>query len=94
MMDAESPATPQQVAEWMLEELKRQGYLDQDTAVDQIAKTFGKQFTYDNENGNLAIERNVLSTFRKLTKDFVVWDREDRSWRMRKASDKPGRQQD
>jgi len=78
----------------MFEEVRQRPDLDQDTAVDQIIKKFGKQFTYDNDNGNLAIRKDVLKAFLKLTKDSVVWDREYRSWRMRKPSDKPGRQQD
>jgi hypothetical protein len=38
----------------MLEELKRQEKLYQDTLVFEIAERFGSQFTYDDENGNLA----------------------------------------
>ena len=80
-----------QVAGWMLEELKRQGKLHQDTVVFVIAEKFGSQFTYDKKDGNLAIRRDVLAAFRKLTKDSVVWVREDRYWRMRTPYDEPGR---
>jgi Family of unknown function (DUF6953) len=51
-------------------------------------------FTYDNDNGNLAISRNVLSAFRRLTGEDVVWDRDERMWRHRESHDAPGRQQD
>ena len=57
----------QKVAKWMLEELKRQHKLHQDTLVYEIAQKFGSQFTCDNENGNLAIRRDVLAAFRELT---------------------------
>ena len=89
----ESKATTQEVAIWMFEELKRKGELYQADAVDDIEKKFGKQFTYLNENLNSAIDRKVLAAFRKLSKDSVVWEREDRYWRMRKPYDDPGRRQ-
>ena len=89
-----SEHTVPQVAEWMLEELKRQGKLHQDTVVFEIVEQFGTQFTYNNEDGNLAIRRDVLAAFRKLTKDSVVWIQEDSYWRVREPHDVPGRQQD
>jgi hypothetical protein len=78
----------------MLDELNRKGYLDQETAVQEIARRFGEQFTYINENGNASIQKNVLTAFRKVSESSVVWDREDREWRKRKPNDSPGRQQD
>ena len=83
----------QKVAEWMLKELKRLGKLHQDTAVYEIAEKFGSRFTYDNEDGNLAIRIDILAAFRDLTKDSVVWVHEDRYWRMRTPGDEPGRHQ-
>jgi len=77
----------------MLDELKRKGDLYQDASVREIAKKFGSQFTYSNDNGNEAIRKDVLSAFRKLSKDTVVWEREDRYWRMRKPGDKLAREQ-
>jgi hypothetical protein len=85
-----SENTAKQVAMWMLEELKRQGKLYLDTVVFEIREKFGSQFTSD-KYGSVAIGIEVLVAFRKLTKDFVVWVREDRYWRMRKAHDGPGR---
>jgi hypothetical protein len=90
----DSKATAQEVAAWMFEELKRKGDLYQTDAVDDIERKFGKQFTYLNENSNSAIDRKVLAEFRKLSKDSVVWEREDRYWRMRKPYDDPSRRQD
>jgi hypothetical protein len=85
--------TSQQVAEWMLEELTRDGVLYQETTVSLIAQKFGYEFTYDNENGGLAIRRDVLAVFRKLTEGSVVWDAENRLWRKREQTDRPGPQQ-
>jgi hypothetical protein len=86
--------TADDVAQWMVDEVMRRGTLDQETAAHQIRMKFGKDFTYTNENGNWAIDRKVLSAFKKLTGDTVVWDRSYREWRKRQTYDKPGRQQD
>jgi hypothetical protein len=86
-------ATAQEVAEWMLDEVTQKGELYQETAVSEIASKFGYEFTYDNENGNLAIRRDVLADFRRLSENSVVWDPEDRFWRKRKEGDELGRRQ-
>ena len=87
--------TPAAVARWMLDEFERQdGYLAQEDAADTIGSKFGTAFVYDNENGNLAIDRKVLDAFRKLTAETVVWDRGERAWRRRDLNDPPGRQSD
>lgn len=86
-------ATPQEVAQWMHAELQRSnGYLYQETVVYEIERLFGREHTYDNEGGNLAIARPVLNAFRKLTEATVVWERGERMWRYRAAHDAPGRQ--
>jgi hypothetical protein len=85
--------TPRDVANWMLEELTRTQYLYQETAVWDIASRFGSQFVYDNVAGNMAIGREVLAEFRKLTATTVVWDRGERVWRFRQPHDTPGRRQ-
>ena len=85
--------TAEDVAKWMVEQLEHQKCLYQERAAPEIKKQFGQDFTYTNENGNLAIHKDVLDVFTKLTKDSVVWDGEDRFWRKRKEGDKPGRRQ-
>ena len=84
----------QDVAQWMVEQVMLKGVLDQATAAEQIRTKFGKEFDYENENGNLAIDPAVLAVFRKFTGNSIVWDRSYREWRKRQPSDKPGRQQD
>jgi hypothetical protein len=86
--------TASDVAIWMFEELQRKDVLDQADAAAQIQRKFGKEFIYENENGNLAIRRDVLAEFRKFAPDWIVWDRRNHEWRNRHSSDKPGRQQD
>lgn len=86
--------TAKDVAQWMFDEVRRRNVLEQETAAHQIRMKFGKEFTYENENGNWAINKDVLAAFRKLTGDSIVWDRGSREWRKRHQSDQPGRQQD
>lgn len=84
--------TAEDVAQWMLDQV-RQGYLYQDRAVYEIHRIFGERFTYDNTQGNLAIGRDVLKAFRRISEADVIWDRYERMWRVREARDLPGRQQ-
>ena len=85
--------TPKEVAQWMLDELTRVKYLDQEVVVYAIKDKFGSEFTYDNENGNLAIDKGVLREFSKLTVNTVVWERGARLWRFRENYDPPGERQ-
>jgi hypothetical protein len=84
-------ATAREVARWMKSEMQRQGELIQEDAAQEILERFGKLFTYINDNGNLAISREVLKEFRALTEKTVVWDRGQRLWRPRESTDPPGR---
>lgn len=85
--------TPAEAAAWMVDELSKQKYLDQEIVAYQLVKT-DKKLTYQNANGNLAIAKPVLDAFRKAMPDDVVWSRSDRQWRYRKSYDRPGRMQD
>jgi hypothetical protein len=85
---------PKEIAAWMLQELDRVRFLYQETVVYDIASKFGKEFTAINDSGNLAIRKDVLSAFRKLSGDAVIWERGERMWRKRTSYDAPGRQQD
>jgi hypothetical protein len=68
--------------------------LAQDLAVRHIAKNFGKDLTYMDESGNLAISRKVLAAFRQLTEGTVIWERGEKQWRRRRPRDPEGRQSD
>jgi len=85
--------SPESVAIWMLEQIEEHSELDQASAVADISGLFGDIFTTENDSGNLAISKEVLVAFRKLTAENVVWDRNQRLWRKRESSDEPGRQQ-
>lgn len=82
------PYEPQDVARWMKAELDDNDVLYQDEAVEKIADDFGEEFVYINDNGNLAIERDVLEAFRELTAPDVVWERGDQYWRFKMEHEK------
>jgi hypothetical protein len=86
-------SSPSDVAAWMATELSRFKELRQSDAAAKIESRFGRQFTYENANGNLAIGPDVLKAFNKLTGSDVVWCRSGRYWRKREARDLPGRMQ-
>jgi hypothetical protein len=86
-------ATPDDVAQWMLDELDRAGSLVQTDAAAGIEREFGPGFIYENENGNPAIDGHVLHKFTELTKDDVVWSKSAFEWRYRQPGDAPGRMQ-
>ena len=88
---AMSQTDPSTVALWMLKQLEREDHLDQQRAATNIAETFGTQFTYVTDSGNLAIEQKVLYQFRRLTEDVIVWSRSERYWRRRVPGDATGR---
>ncbi|GAA5207582.1 DUF6953 family protein [Streptomyces thinghirensis] len=44
-------------------------------SADRIASDFDEGLTYVNDNGNLAISKEVLAAFRKLSEGTVVWER-------------------
>ena len=89
-----APPSPGDVARWMLNELDRTGSLLQADAAAGIEREFGPSFIYENENGNPAIDPDVLREFRELTEDDVVWDRWAYKWRHRQPGDAPGRKQE
>jgi argonaute-like protein implicated in RNA metabolism and viral defense len=82
------PYTHKDVALFMKKQLDKDKILYQESVVYEIEKNFGSDFVYINENGNLAIDRNVLKEFRNITPD-VVWERGGRCWRLREEFDHP-----
>lgn len=84
-MDANS------VAAWMLEQIQREDCLYQDDVVDYLVKAKHEGLLTENADGNQVIGKAVLTAFRNLTPDNVVWVKPDRYWRFRVAEDEPGR---
>lgn len=48
--------------------------------VDEIEKTYGRDWVYENDNGNPAISPKVLREFRKLHGGSIEWDNGEKSW--------------
>ncbi|MEW2425902.1 hypothetical protein AB0911_35815 [Streptomyces nigra] len=88
-----SDADAQAAARWMLTQVTENGELWQTDAADRIASDFNEGLTYINDNGNLAISKEVLAAFRKLSEETVVWERGSRFWRRREEYDPEGRRQ-
>lgn len=84
--------TPEDAAELMLGILETKGYLDQEIAAWELAKR-DRSLVYHNDAGNLAIGKPVLTAFRRMMPDDVVWSRGECHWRSRMPYDRPGRMQ-
>ncbi len=78
-----------EVAAWMKQELDSSGYLSQASAVVDIMEKFGGNFYYQNDSGNLAIDKEVLKEFKKIKGEQVDWDKYDKAWRARPSSTSP-----
>lgn len=73
-------ATAQQVAEWMVEEIRFKGNLYQTDAIEYVKTNFGEQFVFINENGNASLSKEVKKAFRKLHGGRIAWDRDSFMW--------------
>jgi len=82
-----------EIAQWMLDQLRQHDTLYQNVAAADIAELFGSEFTYINDAGNVAIDKQVLKEFRILTSEDVVWDQGSRYWRWREDYDTVGKRQ-
>jgi hypothetical protein len=80
------------VAKWMLGRLHEDGCLYQDDVVDHLVKSKSEDLLRENSQGNQVLARPVLTAFRKLTPDNVVWVRPNKYWRFRVREDEPGRE--
>lgn len=81
-----------QVVEWMLSGLQKDGCLYQEDVVDYLVKNNKHDMLKENADGNLALKLSVNSAFKKATIDNVVWVKPDRYWRYRVPEDEPGRE--
>jgi hypothetical protein len=72
--------TAQEVAEWMVKEIKFTGTLHQTAAIEYVKANFGEQFVFVNENGNASLSKEVKKVFRKLHGGRIAWDRDGFLW--------------
>lgn len=80
------------VVAWMKAQASTGAGLYQAAAVPAIRARFGDCFVEVNQYGSEGIRRDVLKLFRQFT--GIVWEREAKRWRIRRAGDRPGRVQD
>lgn len=72
--------TAQQVAEWMVEEIRFTGNLYQTEAIRYVRENFGEEFVFVNENGNASLSKDVKKAFRQLHGGRIAWDRDGFMW--------------
>ena len=78
----------------MVEQLASNDFLCQETTACEIREHFGRSFIYIDEDGNLAIKKDVLAIFEKQAGNTIVWDQGKRLWRKRERHSKTEQQQD
>lgn len=83
--------TLEEIVDWMLAKLEKEGCLYQDDVVDYLIKHDQTGFLKENAGGNLVLKLSVNSAFKKHTEENVVWVKPDRYWRYRVPEDEPGR---
>lgn len=88
-----SKATTADVAAWMLSVVQTSGELTQNNAYYEINKQFGSGFTTVTNSGSPSIKGGVLTAFKRISEDTVVWERGDKKWRKREFYDAIGRDQ-
>jgi hypothetical protein len=88
-----SKTSSHDVAQWMLSIIQEQGELTQNNAFYQINKLFGSGFTTVTSSGSPSIKGGVLTAFKRISDDSIVWSRGDKKWRKREFYDAPGREQ-
>lgn len=84
--------TLDQVIQWMLTNLEKDGCLYQEDVVDYLVKNDQLDLLKENADGNLVLKLSVNSGFKKQTEHNVVWVKPDRYWRYRVKEDEPGRE--
>lgn len=72
--------TAQQVAEWMVDEIRTKGVAYQSDVIEYVKTNFGEHFVYVNENGNASLDKEVKKAFRKLHRGRIAWDRDGFCW--------------
>jgi hypothetical protein len=87
------PATSKDVAQWMLSAVLERGELTQNNAFYEINKQFGSGFTTITNAGSPSIKGGVLTAFKNISEDTIVWERGNKLWRKREFYDAPGREQ-
>ncbi|MBC7546477.1 hypothetical protein H7171_01895 [Candidatus Saccharibacteria bacterium] len=86
-------ASANSVALWMLSVVEEHGELSQNNAYYLINKQFGSGFTTVTSSGSPSIKGSVLTAFKKISENTIVWERGEKKWRKREFYDASGRDQ-
>jgi hypothetical protein len=81
MKELKKDRTASQVAEWMLDTLKHDRYVDYKDVITRLQLSENDKFLHKNAKGVLSIDKEVLDEFRRLTGDTVIWDEKEKYWR-------------
>lgn len=84
--------TPQEAADWMLLQFEAKRFLYQEEAATHLLHLHDEDLAYYDDAGNVCVGKAVLKLFNELT-PHSVYERGEKYWRDRLASDQPGRQQ-
>jgi hypothetical protein len=83
VVPAEIPVTPERVARWLLDEVRRRGgFLSERTAALEIVRLFDGSFTRMKDDGSFAVGTSVLKALHRVAGRRVGWDRSARGWRL------------
>ncbi|RKP50040.1 hypothetical protein D7Z26_19695 [Cohnella endophytica] len=69
-----------EIAEWMFAEMKNNGILHQEEAVNHIRSHYGESYVYVNDKGHTSIDKEVKKAFKKLHGGKAAWDRDAFYW--------------
>ena len=76
-----------ELAEWLWEELGRDGVLTLDRVVREVLETTGGEYVRINRGGNWSASRVLREAFAKVAGDRAVWDEAHRCWRRTPAGE-------
>ena len=80
----DEPVDASTVARWLLTKIEAAApsYAYQSQLVGQIRKGFGTEWSYQNDNGNWAISKEVLKEFGKLKYPNLQWHSGSQAWQV------------
>lgn len=70
----------QEIAVWLINEIKSKGSLQRVEAVPVIESTYGKEFITISKGGNKTLKDSVLQKFRELKDDSISWNVGKQAW--------------
>lgn len=92
MVQKPDPTTAAQAAaQWIINQVARSTYLDQDMAVTYLRARFGTAVVTDGAAGTVTIAPAVRVALRTLGAGHVIWEAELRRWRRREWYETPER---